>query len=207
MISDIHCNIRAYSGIEHCLLTETNGDMFSIAVRRGAYSGALPQLFPFPRGSLFAGPILSLPEALFSTCLRKGRSTRLMTVRAKKAALFFLVCDANTVTRLSIPAAMRAKRYLDVEASNQTLQMQVCRKSHKIKATNTPCPESVAASSLLTLATAATAARPELRTITPNSVSRLLVRGQGHPTMGSVRTSVRLGRDPITYPTAQLFGS
>ena len=36
--------------------------------------------------------------------------------RAKKAALFFLACDPNPVTRLSIPAAMRAKGYSDSEA-------------------------------------------------------------------------------------------
>ncbi len=36
---------------------------------------------------------------------------------AQKAALLFLACKANPDTRLSIPAAMRAKGYLDVEAA------------------------------------------------------------------------------------------
>jgi len=36
--------------------------------------------------------------------------------RAKKAALFFLACEANPATRLSIPAAVRAKGYSDVDA-------------------------------------------------------------------------------------------
>jgi hypothetical protein len=36
--------------------------------------------------------------------------------RAKKAALFLLGCEKNPATRLSIPAAMRAKGFLDVKA-------------------------------------------------------------------------------------------
>ena len=35
---------------------------------------------------------------------------------AKKAAFFFLACEANPATRLSLPTAMRAKGYSDVEA-------------------------------------------------------------------------------------------
>ena len=50
---------------------------------------------------------------------------------AKKAALFSLTCDTNHVTRLSIPAAIRAKEYSGVEALDGTLQMQVCRESPK----------------------------------------------------------------------------
>jgi hypothetical protein len=38
--------------------------------------------------------------------------------RAKKVALFFLACEANSDTRVLIPAAMRAKGYLDVEAKD-----------------------------------------------------------------------------------------
>ena len=98
---------------------------------------------------------------------------------AKKAALFLLACDLNLVTRLSIPAAMRAKGYSDVEAMNGTLQMQVRRESPKIKAENTPCPEPVAALSLLTLATAATAAMPALWTIAPNQTAALVVAVSG----------------------------
>jgi hypothetical protein len=46
--------------------------------------------------------------------------------RAKKAALLFLACEANPDTRLSIPAAMRAKGYSDVEAANRILVKHVC---------------------------------------------------------------------------------
>ena len=126
-----------------CPLPLAQWDSFSIVLRRGAYSGALPQFFPFPWGSLFARPILSLPEASISLCPQKGKNK--VDDHPKKAALFiFLASDANHVTRLSIPAAMRAKGYSDVEALDGTLVQQVHRESQKIK---TPCPESVAASS------------------------------------------------------------
>jgi hypothetical protein len=36
----------------------------------------------------------------------------------RKVALFFLACEPNPVTRLSIPAAMRVKGYSDAEAAN-----------------------------------------------------------------------------------------
>jgi hypothetical protein len=90
--------------------------------------------------------------------------------RAKKAALFFLACEPNPVTRLSIPAAMRAKGYSDSEAADRILVQQVRRESQKNKSNDTPRPESAAASSLLALTTVASAAssRPALRTITPN---------------------------------------
>ena len=88
--------------------------------------------------------------------------------RARKAALFFLACKLNPDTRLSIPAAMRAKGYSDVEASDRILVQQVRRESQKNKSNAAPCPESAAASSLLALATVASGAssRPALRTIT-----------------------------------------
>jgi len=82
-----------------------------------------------------------------------------MDCRAKKAALFFLACEANPATRLSIPAAMRAKGYLDVEAMDRILVQQVRRESQKKAPKDTPCPESAAASSLLALATMAMTAR------------------------------------------------
>jgi hypothetical protein len=94
---------------------------------------------------------------------------------AKKAALFFLACEANPDTRLLIPAAMRAKGYSDVEAKDRILVQQVRRESQKNKPKNTPHPKSVAALSLLALATAATAARPALRTITPNPTAAPIV--------------------------------
>ena len=71
--------------------------------------------------------------------------------RAKKAALFFLACEPNPVTSLSIPAAMRAKGYTDVEAADQILVQQVRRESPKNKSNDTPHPESAAALSLLAL--------------------------------------------------------
>ncbi len=35
---------------------------------------------------------------------------------AEKATCFFIACKANLATRLSIPAAMRARMYADVKA-------------------------------------------------------------------------------------------
>ncbi len=108
---------------------------------------------------MFAGPILSQFYLMSSK-----RKEYKVDARAKKAALFFLACEPNPVTRLSIPAAMIAKGYTDVEATNQILVQQVRRKSQKIKSNDTPRPESVAVLSLLALATLATAAssRPRL---------------------------------------------
>jgi hypothetical protein len=116
--------------------------------------------------------------------------------RAKKVAFIFLACDANPITRLSIPAAIRAKGYSNVEASNQTLQMQVRCENQKIKAKNTPCPESAAASLLLTLATVATvatAARPALWTIMPNQTAALVV-AVGGITAGIIPSPERKAR-------------
>ncbi len=76
---------------------------------------------------------------------------------AKKAALFFLACEPNPVTRLSISAAMKAKGYSDAEAADRILVQQVHSESQKNKSNDTPRPESAATSSLLTLATVATA--------------------------------------------------
>jgi hypothetical protein len=47
--------------------------------------------------------------------LLKGKEYK-VDARAKKAALFFLACEPNPVSRLS--AAMRAKGYSDSEAAN-----------------------------------------------------------------------------------------
>jgi hypothetical protein len=71
---------------------------------------------------------------------KEGVSTRC----AEKAASFFITCEANLATRLSIPAAMRVKVYLDVEAVDRILAKQVRRESQKNKFKNTPCPETVA---------------------------------------------------------------
>ena len=45
--------------------------------------------------------------------------------RAKKAALLFLACEPNPDTRLSIPAAMRAKVYSEAKSADQILVQQV----------------------------------------------------------------------------------
>ena len=90
-------------------------------------------------------------------------------------ALFFLACETNPDTRLSIPTAMRAKGYLDVEAVDQILVQQVRRESKKNKPKDTPCPKSAAASLLLALATFARMARPALCTITPNPTAAPVV--------------------------------
>jgi hypothetical protein len=98
--------------------------------------------------------------------------------RAKKAALFFLACEANPATRLSLPAAMRAKGYSDVEAADQILVQQVRRESQKKAPKDTPRPKSTAASSLLALATVAMTARPALRLIlTKQTVAPVIVVG------------------------------
>jgi hypothetical protein len=91
--------------------------------------------------------------------------------RAKKAAVFFRACKANPDTRLSIPAAMRAKGYSDVKAVDQILVQQVRRESQKKTPKDTPRPEPVAASSLLALSTTANVGRAALATITPVPVA------------------------------------
>jgi hypothetical protein len=99
--------------------------------------------------------------------------------RAKKVDVFFQACEANADTRLSIPAAMRAKGFSDVEAVDQILVQQVCRESQKKTPKDTPCPESAAALSLLALSTTANVGRAALATITPVlvAVSVLLAAG------------------------------
>jgi hypothetical protein len=87
--------------------------------------------------------------------------------RAKKAAVFFQACEANPDTRLSIPAAMRAKGYSDVKAADRILVQRVRRESRKKTPKDTPCPESAAALSLLALSTTANVGRAALATITP----------------------------------------
>ena len=56
-----------------------------------------------------------------------------MDRRSKKAALFFVACDANPDTRVKIPNAMRIKGYSPSEAADRSLQMQVRREADKIK--------------------------------------------------------------------------
>ena len=87
--------------------------------------------------------------------------------RAKKAALFFLACEANPTTRLSILAATRAKGYLDVDAMNQILIQQVRRESQKNKAENSPLPETVATAAMLALSNKTNAVGLVLARISP----------------------------------------
>ena len=56
-----------------------------------------------------------------------------MDRRSKKAALFFVACDANPDTRVKIPDAMRIKGYSPSKAADRSLQMQVRREADKIK--------------------------------------------------------------------------
>ncbi len=101
-----------------------------------------------------------------------------MDCRAKKAALFFLACEANPATRLSISAAMRAKGYSDVEAADRILVKQVRRESQKKAPKDTPRTKSAAASSLLALGTVATTAMPVLRSIlTKQTVAPVIMVG------------------------------
>jgi hypothetical protein len=88
-------------------------------------------------------------------------------VDAKKAALFFLACEANSTTRLSILAAMRAKGYLDVDVMNQILIQQVRRESQKNKSENSPRPETVATAAMLALSNKTTAVGLVLARISP----------------------------------------
>jgi hypothetical protein len=57
--------------------------------------------------------------------------------RAEKVAHFFLAREANPATRLSIPTAMRAKGYSDIEAVDQILAQQVHHESKKNNVENT----------------------------------------------------------------------
>ena len=99
-----------------------------------------------------------------------------MDRRSKKAALFFVACDANPDTRVKIPDAMRITGYSPSEAANRSLQMQVRREADKFKGEaipGPPAPAAAAASALLTLSTTANVGRPAFRTITtvPAAVS------------------------------------
>ena len=96
----------------------------------------------------------------------------------KKAALFFVACDANPDTRVKIPDAMRIKGYSSSEATDRSLQQQVRREADKIKGDAVPGPSApaaaAAASALITLLTTTNVGRPTLRTITvPVAVSVL----------------------------------
>jgi hypothetical protein len=106
-ISEIDCYIGAYSGIGHCLLAQTIGDLFSIVLQSGAYCGFLAI------GSLSPGHIVvrftfSPSEASFHHVFEKERV--LCGLSHKEGSpILFVACDANPKTRVKIPDAMRIK--------------------------------------------------------------------------------------------------
>jgi hypothetical protein len=61
--------------------------------------------------------------------------------RVKMAGHFFLACKVIPAMRVTTPAAMRAKGYFDVEATNRSLVQQVCHEAQKITSENSHCPE------------------------------------------------------------------
>jgi hypothetical protein len=67
---------------------------------------------------------------------------------AEKAARFFIACQANPDTKVKVTEAMPVEGYSNSEATNLTLQMQVCRVIVKIKGEASPHPKSASALSL-----------------------------------------------------------
>jgi hypothetical protein len=81
-----------------------------------------------------------------------------------------MTCEPNTATRVKIPDAMRIRGDSQSKAADQVLQMQVHRKSEKIKGEaipGPPAPEATAMSVLLSLLTTAYVGRVALAVITP----------------------------------------
>jgi hypothetical protein len=97
----------------------------------------------------------------------------------EKAACFFVACQPNLNTRVTVTEAMRTKGYSDYNAANLTLQMQVHHTINKIKEEVSPHTKLAAVLLLLALATAVTAARLVLCTITPNQMAALIVLAGG----------------------------
>jgi hypothetical protein len=91
--------------------------------------------------------------------------------RAEKATHFFVACQPDSATNVKMMEAMRVRGYSNHEAANLTLQMQVLCAIQRKKGEVSLRPEAAATHSLLTLATAATAARPALRNIMPNQAA------------------------------------
>ena len=148
------------------MLDHTGGDLFFVVViRYRAYCGFLTI------GSLSPGHIIcgihfpSIGNKHFNTSSK--RKEYKVDDRAKKAALFFLACEANPATRFSIPAAMRARGYSDVDVMNRILIQQVHRESQKNKAGNSPRPETVAAAAMLALSNKTNAMGSVLARISP----------------------------------------
>jgi hypothetical protein len=90
---------------------------------------------------------------------------------AEKAALFFVACQPDPATKVKVAEVMRVRGYSDCKAANLTLQMQVHCMNQKINGEVSLHPDAAATHSLLTLATAATAARAVLRNIRPNQAA------------------------------------
>jgi hypothetical protein len=187
----VDCYIRAYRGIEHCLLTQTAGVLFHLAFSCRACSGALPRLFPFLLGSSFDRLLFSLSWQQKSSTMTLERREHHVDCRAKKAAIFFVACEQNPATRVTIPDAMRIKGYSPSEAADRALQMQVHREAEKIKGEaipGPPAPAAMAASALLSLASVAIMARPAHPTVTPNpTVAPIVTVGGESQTRGSVK--------------------
>jgi hypothetical protein len=101
------------------------------------------------------------------------------SAETEKATSFFIACEANPATKVKVTEAMRVMGYSNHEFANLTLHMQVHHVIQKIKGEVSLCPKAVAAYLLLTLTTAATAARPTLRPITPNQATAPVFLGGG----------------------------
>ena len=72
-----------------------------------------------------------------------------MDYRTKKAALFFVACDANPDTRVKIPDAMRIKGYSPSEAADRLLQQQVRGKIKEEAVPDPSAPVAVAVGAVL----------------------------------------------------------
>jgi hypothetical protein len=121
----------------------------------------------------------------------------------KKAALFFVACDANPDTRVKIPDAMRIKGFSPCEAADQSLQQQVRREADKIKGEAVPGPSAPAAaataSALITLSTTANVGGAALRAITvPVAVSILPAAGMAAFPLPPKKTQKTSHQEQIT---------
>jgi hypothetical protein len=67
-ISEVDCYIGAYSGIGHCLLAQTIGNLFSMVLRSRAYCGFLAIGSLSPGRIVFLHPIFAQLEAGISSC-------------------------------------------------------------------------------------------------------------------------------------------
>ena len=94
---------------------------------------------PFPGAHHFLAPYFRSVGSRHFTVSSKRREYH-ADCRSKKAALFFVVCDANPDTIVKIPDAMRIKGYSPSKAANRWLQQQVHCEEDKIKGEAIPGP-------------------------------------------------------------------